>query len=175
MNIKHSSKTDQWLTPHDVLDRVRMVLGEIDLDPASSLQANARVGAKRIITAAENALVTPWNCENQSIFVNPPGGKTGNQSNVVLFWQRLLTHRHEFKHAVFMTFSLEVLQTTQKLGHTSIGEMVHCVPAKRIPFVRPDGTRGPSPTHGSLIAYIPGKVDYTGDFVTAFESLGVVI
>jgi len=32
-NIKHSSKSFDWHTPPDIIERARAVLGEIDFDP----------------------------------------------------------------------------------------------------------------------------------------------
>lgn len=56
MNVQHSSRYDGWLTPLSIIDRVKTVLGPIDLDPASDAYANKRVGANRFFTEQDNGL-----------------------------------------------------------------------------------------------------------------------
>lgn len=175
MNIQHSSRRDDWHTPEWVLERVRRVLGTIDFDPASSVIANHRVQAKRFLTGHDNALETPWNCEGQTIFVNPPGGKTGNKSNTALFWARLMEHRDQFSHAIFLAFSAEALQNTQGKGVPAMGTFPLCVPSKRIRFLLPGGEEGPAPSHSNVIAYVPGRIDGTTDFVAAFNDVGTIL
>jgi hypothetical protein len=46
----------EWHTPPEYLERVRAVLGGIDLDPASSKVAQKSVRAKRYFTKVEDAL-----------------------------------------------------------------------------------------------------------------------
>lgn len=173
MNIQHSSRTDKWGTPAQIVAMASGVLDGIDLDPASSPRFNTVVNAKRIITAEQNALATPWDAAGKSVFLNPPGGKLGNKSLTALFWAELMEYRHQFKHAIFLGFSLEALQTTQK-HCPSIGEFSFCVPRKRIRFLTPDLTVGPAPSHSNVIAYVPGSVDESALFAQVFSELGVI-
>ncbi len=77
MNIQHSSRSDLWYTPEKVLDGVHLVLGTIDLDPASDDFGNSRVRADRFYASEEDGLAQDW---GGSMFINPPGGKRGNKS-----------------------------------------------------------------------------------------------
>jgi len=46
--INQSSGNVEWYTPLDIIEAVKKVFGgEIDLDPATSLEANARIGARQ--------------------------------------------------------------------------------------------------------------------------------
>lgn len=175
MNIQHSSRTDQWFTPPHVISMVRRVLGDIDLDPASCVEANSIVGARRIITKQEDGLTTPWLCANQSIYLNPPGGKLNNKSVVRLFWERLQSHRDSFNHAVFMAFSAEALQTTQGRPFAAMTRFPLCIPAKRIRFVAANGVPGLAPSHSNAIVYVPGRINHTEAFVSTFRSLGDIL
>lgn len=174
MNIQHSSRTDQWFTPQDIINRATYVLQGIDFDPASSIAANKRIKAITILT--EKSLETPWPLQ-QSIFLNPPGGKSGNNSNTALFWKKLMEYRASgsLKHAIFLAFSLEALQTTQGKGCPSLGDYTFCVPKQRIRFLNEDGSIGKAPSHSNVIAYIPGSVDRTKEFIAGFCSLGTII
>lgn len=176
MNIQHSSKTDLWYTPPHILDKVRQVLGPIDLDPASDEIGNSAVKAKRFITKAENGLTSDWGFP-RTIFINPPGGKLGNESLAALFWVRLMKQMKfpEFDHAIFLAFSLEQLQTTQGKGVPSIGEFPLCVPSKRLRFYTAQGTEGPAPSHSNLVVYVSGCIDNIHKFKKVFSDLGVVV
>src|SRR5688572_17987036 len=83
VNVQHSSASDSWATPADIVERARHVLGGvIDLDPASDSFAQETVRATRYITREENGLVTPWHgrAKPGNVFLNPPGGKDGKYS-----------------------------------------------------------------------------------------------
>jgi hypothetical protein len=56
-------------TPKPYIDAARKVLGAIDLDPATSKQAQRTVQAKRIFTEADDGLEQEW---HGRVWVNPP-------------------------------------------------------------------------------------------------------
>jgi hypothetical protein len=174
VNIQHSSRTDRWYTPLDVIVRAQKVLGNIDLDPATDEFGNARVGATYILTEKEDGLVAPW--VSGTVFLNPPGGKRGNKSLAGLFWERLMKHREAggLDDAIFLAFSAEALQSTQGKGYPSIGEFAFCVPKKRLRFDYPSGAVGGSPSHSNVIVYVPGNVSRETRFWEAFHTLGVI-
>lgn len=174
MNIQHSSRTDQWGTPVQVLALVHKVLGQIDLDPASSAAFNMAVQATHFYTKEIDALLLDtWHAG--SVFLNPPGGKIQNRALTELFWQRLMLHNNtgQMTHAIFMAFSLEALQTTQRDGQGGALRFPLCVPRKRIKFVDVHGAPGPAPSHSNAIVYVPGTVDKTDLFLKTFKVLGV--
>lgn len=170
MNIQHSTRTDQWGTPPDIIARVKEVFdGIIDLDPASSYIWNETVGATRYLISG---LDVPW---SGSVYVNPPGGKVGNKSYAGLFWKKLMSEvdSGRITHAVFMAFSAEALQNTQKPGQRAMMDYTFCVPSKRIHFVSP-GVEKHAPSHSNVIVYVPGTVNCEASFRAAFETLGCV-
>lgn len=161
------------MTPIAILDRVRAVLGTIDFDPASSAQANARVGATQFMTAEQDALKYHW--PKGSIYLNPPGGKIGNQSKTVLFWRRLGAQRDlgYLTHAIFMAFSIEALQSTQQCAQPILDFPI-CVPKRRIAFDSTGPAIKSAPSHSNVIVYVPGTVDKREDFRDYFQELGQV-
>jgi phage N-6-adenine-methyltransferase len=65
--------SDAWYTPQKYIDMAREVMGSIDLDPFSSVEANERVGAKRILTLADDATTCSWaHPETRTCWMNPP-------------------------------------------------------------------------------------------------------
>jgi DNA N-6-adenine-methyltransferase (Dam) len=176
MNVQHLSRSDSWQTPKHIIQLVKQVLGEpIDLDPASSPEANALIGASRIITREENGLTSNWT--GSTVYLNPPGGKTKNASNSALFWKKLMLYRKAgfLGQAIFMAFSAEALQTTQGKGCLSIGEFPFCIPSKRIKFISAAGDGAISPSHSNVIVYVPGIYNNTERFYKTFRPLGVVV
>jgi phage N-6-adenine-methyltransferase len=59
-------------TPPELVERIRALLGSIDLDPCT--RAENPVGAARFYTPADDGILQPWNAER--IFFNPPFGRT---------------------------------------------------------------------------------------------------
>lgn len=80
-NIRHSTENNEFATPLWLVDAGRYVLGDIDLDPASSHWVNQDVKASRIYTVVENGLLQPkW--EGRT-FLNPPGGLVDGSGRAV--------------------------------------------------------------------------------------------
>lgn len=176
MNIKHSSESNIWYTPADIMSRVHSVIGYPDLDPASDHEANQVVKASRIIT--EDSLGTPWfPVENLigSVFLNPPGGKFVGKSQAGLFWRELIFYHNlcRVTESIYIGFSLESLAVNQNYAPMLPGTSI-CIPQRRIQFDSPGGTKAKSPTHANVIIYTPGRDDHSGEFYDAFESLGLV-
>lgn len=174
-NALHSSKSNEWYTPSWIVKMIHEVLGQVDLDPASSLVANQRIKAKRIFTQNDDSLNLTWSTEPQTIYLNPPGGKIGNKSQTALFWQKLIDFRNQglLTEAIFMGFSLEHMAVTQ--GCTdSICNFPVCIPRKRIKFVSPSGESN-SPTHSNVICYLPSLKDNTRLFTEVFSEIGAIM
>lgn len=140
---QHLSKSVEHFTPRLIVEPSRVVLGRIDLDPASCARANECVGAKKIFTAADDGLGQTW---NGTVFVNPPGGvpvprwaaEYRSRSSAVVWWRKLV---HEFlvgnvERAIFVGFSLEILQAAQDDQKQWPDPLAFpfCVPSSRLRF-----------------------------------------
>ena len=171
MNIQHSSRTDMWFTPLEIILMVHEVLGTVDFDPASCIEANARIQAKRFLCEEEDGLSKSWG--PGSVFLNPPGGKRKNKSISALFWRKLMEHAESpiFAHGIFMGFSVEQLAVTQKYHKRSMLDFPICIPSDRIAFYSPYGEKN-APSHSNVIVYIPGASDMTDKFVEVFSKIG---
>lgn len=141
-SVKHLHETNEHYTPLDVVGAVREVLGTIDLDPASTSFVNKnRVKATDYFTR-EDGTATFEKSWKGNVFLNPPGGKkmvvkgTGFNSNPVLFWAKLM---HDWKSgsvnaAIFLGFTIEIIQTTQSVEEFPALRFPFCVPRKRLNF-----------------------------------------
>ena len=64
-----NSGNNEWYTPEKYIEAVRDVLGEIDLDPASSTYAQETVRAKSYFTPMDDGLAQDW---HGRVWLNPP-------------------------------------------------------------------------------------------------------
>lgn len=100
---------NDWMTPDVVLDAARSFFGkvnalvgkhnQIDLDAASSAQANKRVKARRFFSEQDSALRPdrPWRAD--SLWLNPPYGR----GLITPFVDRFLAERPYFAHGLMLT------------------------------------------------------------------------
>ncbi len=210
MVAKHSSASKEHYTPGAIVEAARKLMGGIELDPASSALANRVVQAERFFAAGSD-LAVHWKAK--SVFLNPPGGKCDPdgrslvklpgkkagyayedgtpcerpaRSSTLLWWTKLTKEWGEgrVEQAVFLGFSVEVLQQTQSQALSVMG-FPFCVPRKRIAFlVEREGklVAGTSPPHANVIAWLPpiprgSRVYWLSEwdadhFVKAFGGIG---
>lgn len=190
MNDRHTSVTDSWFTPPEIIEAARVTLGEIDLDPASCAQANETVKAKRFFGAGssvENGYTTGW---SGRVFLNPPGGRCdadgirlekGGKSASKRWWEKLSNEwaAGSVEAAVFLGFSVEILQTTQVKPSCEFvpADFPLCFPAHRLSFIDPSGARVRGNTHASVVVLLPfhgmtAREEIVARFVRAFTPIG---
>ena len=83
MIAQHSSESNEHYTPKWIIDICRRVLGRIELDPASSDEANLVVKAHHYFTEQTNGLLQDWR-GFETVFVNPPGGVVDEECRTVI-------------------------------------------------------------------------------------------
>ncbi len=177
MNVKHSSESVEWFTPPEIVEAARRTMGGIDLDPASCEAANRIVKAAKYYTAKDDGLSLPW---AGRVLCNPPGGVfVPKGEKAIVFekdirykeqyhtnsrgvgWWRKLVDEPDVEKAIFVGFSIEIMQQSQHPLFLDVLGFAFCVPKRRLKFSR-NGKKAESPTHANVIVYI-------GDNVKAFE------
>lgn len=86
MQVLTSSKSNEWYTPPWLIELARECMGSIDLDPASCATAQKWIQADIWYGEGVNGLIHPW---NGNIWLNPPYGRTVNQSNAGIWATKL--------------------------------------------------------------------------------------
>lgn len=161
----HSSQSAEWFTPGRYIEAARSVLQEIDLDPASCIEANRIVRATKFYTAAQDGLKQPW---GGRIFLNPPYGKSNGKSNQGIWSQRLIA---EFRSgAVEQAILLCNAQTAEK-WFQPLWAFPICFTDHRVRFVSPVGGKK-SPTHGSVFVYFGSENEC---FKEIFRQFGTIV
>lgn len=181
------------MTPEYVVTAARRSIGEFDLDPASTPEANKLVDAERIFTEKDDGLRRKW---RGNVFLNPPGGAFAlheprtigdpgrwgyTRSRQALWWLKLMIEfeMNRTKRAIFVGFSIEILQSAQQLKCLQPVHFPMCVPRKRIPFDKwVNGARvtQPQPGHANVIVLVCDEDDtkVVNNFCRAFAPLGGV-
>lgn len=126
-----SQESHEWYTPAWCIAAVRQVLDVIELDPASSVYANATVQAATIYTEVDNGLAHPWTAE--TLFLNPPYNGRASE------WCRKALREYEdgnVHEGILLVFA--------KLGYAWFEELWNTYPTcfvrERIRFVSPPTT-----------------------------------
>ena len=162
VNAKFSSESVEWYTPAKYLEAARHVLGAIDLDPASSREANKIVGATNILTRKDDGLAKPW---DGRVWLNPPYALIDGESSAGKWGAKLI---EEYRAGRCTAAVLLVNAVTDAGWFQPLFDFPICFTDHRIEFYTPTG-QPRSPVSGNAFVYFG---DHTKDFARAFAELG---
>jgi hypothetical protein len=149
-------ESSEWYTPPSIAHDAHIVMGGIDLDPASCETANRVICASQFYTKEQDglALANKWNWR---VFLNPP-------SPPGPWWKRLVEDHLAglVTAAIYVAYSIEQLQQIQAwTPNAPLWDFPMCIPRKRVRYLQEseqlglDGVRdlvpGAQPTHASAI------------------------
>jgi len=146
-------KSNEWFTPPEWLDRVRVVFGgQIDLDPCSCMEAQKNVQARRWLCKEQDGLARSWHAD--SVFVNPPYSR----GVINLFVDKIVDEwtQASFTQAIILTNACPDTLWWQALHELSV---VMAFPRQRIKFLRSDGSYV-SPTLPNCFTYLGPNPGY---------------
>lgn len=162
-----SSESVEWFTPRRYVELVRQVLGEIDLDPASSVAANLVIGAKTFYTASDDGLSKEW---NGRVFMNPPYGRTDEHPSLAAAFCNKALEEHaagNIEACIILVNSLHS-QAWQRPAY----DHPICFVDHRIQFVSGDGEENKNPTFQNIFIYLGSDL---AAFKRAFSTIGYVM
>lgn len=157
-----SSNENEWYTPKKYIEAARLVIGEIDLDPASCKRANKTVKATTIYTAKDDSLHRPW---TGRVWLNPPYGRLAGE-----FVRRLVLEYEAGE--VTAAIALVNAHCTDTDWFQALWDYPLCFTDHRIDFDSGDRAKQTSSTHGSVFAYLGPD---TKAFKAAFAEFGAVV
>jgi phage N-6-adenine-methyltransferase len=154
---------NEWYTPANHIDLARQVLGEIDLDPASSDIANKTVKAAAFYSEEVNGLDKEW---AGNIWLNPPYAQPAIShfaDKMVAEWES-----GRVSAAIMLTHNYTDTAWFQKLAKAATAM---CFTRGRVRFVSPAGELA-SPTQGQAFFYFGNDTEI---FADVFEAVGFVV
>lgn len=159
----YNSGENEWYTPVSIIRLAKKVMGEIDLDPASSRRANEVVGANRFYDVQDNGLRHPW---AGRVWLNPPYA----QPLVREFTKKLTLHvlEGDVREAIAL-----VNNATETGWFQDMLEVAHgiCFPRGRIQFWQPGEAAG-EPLQGQACLYFGERFRR---FAAVFSSIGCTL
>jgi phage N-6-adenine-methyltransferase len=144
---------NEWYTPDKELNAAREVLGEFDLDPASSDAAQANVQAKKYFTIDDNGLEQEW---HGRVWLNPPY----EQPHIANFVTKLVNEYSAGRVASAIMLTHNYTDTEWFQLAASVAD-AFCFTRGRVKFYKADGEVA-APTQGQAFFYF-------GDDVAAFD------
>jgi ParB family chromosome partitioning protein len=162
-HVSQNGGEHEWYTPVEYLDAARAVLGQIDLDPASSEIAQRTVRAATYFTKDGDGLNKPW---AGRLWLNPPYA-----AELIGRFTKKLCERFEggdVSQAVVLVKSATETSWFQQLASTA---SAICFPASRVRFLDPEGNLG-ALLQGQAVLYLG---DEPGKFIAAFAAFGFLM
>lgn len=148
----------EWYTPPEYIAAAKAVLGEIDLDPASSEAANDVVQAKKFYTAKDDGLTKQW---AGTVWMNPPY----SQPAIGNFCDKLMAELEEGHVTAAITLTNNATET--EWGQLLLAHAAAVTfPRGRVKFWAPDKVS--APLQGQMVCYFGNDPSKFNQFFDAF-------
>ena len=158
-HVLHNSGNNEWYTPQEYIDAARMVMGDIDLDPASSDEANALIGASRYYTIETDGLTKRW---HGKLWLNPPYAS----ELIGKFSDKIVSEysRGNVQQAIVLVNNATETDWFQTMARAT---RTICFPQSRIKFWGPNGKTG-APLQGQALFYFGRNAKKFGKIFSRF-------
>jgi len=154
MAIHYSSETPEHYTPPEIIDAVKAVMGQIDLDPCSNSHEHPAVPAAKHFTREDDGLSREW---HGRVYMNPPYGRE------IEAWVRKLCAEHEARR---VTEAIALVPSrTDTQWWIELRDYPVCFIEGRLTFI---GNDAPAP-FPSAVFYLGNHIDH---FFYGFADLG---
>lgn len=158
---------DEWMTPPEVVERIRTILDRIDCDPASSERANKTVKARLFYTKERSGLDPANTWYGNTYYLNPPYSQPLGKR----FVDRAIEFAQRGLHGiVLVNNSTDTIWFHKLLNAAS---ELH-LPKGRISFIDPIKGRGTQNRYGQAIFGLNLTESQSDRFIRIFAPFGWV-
>lgn len=154
---------NEWYTPDEHIALARLVMGSIDLDPASSHVANQVVKAAQFFSLETNGLEKEW---AGNVWLNPPYA----QPAIAHFADKMVAEWKSGRITSAIVLTHNYTDTAWFHGIAGAASAI-CFTRGRVRFVSPTGELA-APTQGQAFFYFGHDVDR---FAEMFADVGLVV
>lgn len=161
-HVSNNSGNNEWYTPPEYIDSARAVMGDIDLDPASSEIANRTVQAGEYFTEEDDGLSKDW---FGRVWLNPPYA----HPLIARFSEKVCKSVDDAVIEEGIILVNNATETTWFQNMLRRASAV-CFVDKRIRFLDPEGNPG-APLQGQAILYFLGDPQRFADNFSAFGAV----
>ena len=161
-HVANNSGDNEWYTPEPYIEAARTVMGAIDMDPASSAEANKVVKAAKIHTAEDSGLDAEW---TGRLWMNPPY----ETALVGKFVEKLAASVESGKVTEALVLVNNATETRWFARLAGVSSML-CFPSSRVRFWKTDG-KSAAPLQGQAVAYIGSNPKR---FAEHFRQFGII-
>jgi ParB family chromosome partitioning protein len=157
VHVSNNSGENSWYTPSKIINSAIKVMGEIDLDPASSELANETVKANGYYDKEDNGLTKEW---YGRVWLNPPYSQPDidDFSNAVL--------EKDYEEIMILVNNATETKWFQRLARKS--DCI-CFINRRLKFIDKEGLSTGSPLQGQVVIYIGKNLNM---FIEEFSNHG---
>lgn len=159
-HVSFNTGESEWYTPPEYIAAAVAVMGQIDLDPASSETANEIVKASRFYTAEDNGLNKYW---GGRVWLNPPY----SIELIRLFIAKYIDHIISGDISEGIVLVNNATETNWFSGLVGVSSAI-VFPAGRVKFLDPQGNPG-APLQGQAILYFGNHPDL---FIQEYSKFG---
>lgn len=160
-----SSKSNEWYTPEYIIEAVRELMGDIDLDPASHPIPQKWIKAKNFYTDHEDGFSKSW---HGRVWLNPPYGVASKAKRNYGASVWLDKAWNEYQKGNML--EAVILARGDSTGLKKLLCNFTFILCDRIKFLSGDGSVKKSPVPGSYLIYLGGQEN---KFFDIFQKFGI--
>lgn len=182
--INQTSGEVEYYTPVEIVEAARRVMGRIDLDPASSENANKIVKASTFLSAQNDGLSFPW---HGKVWMNHPFGRAEKACEIVCTNTKQTHVHHDYDYhgnAAWINYlereylSGRLIEScnitfacTSEAWFQPLIKHPQCYLTPRTNYRLPDGSIKKGVSKGSVVTYFGSNVEA---FAREFRKFGTI-